>query len=194
MTQYTDSASLNGLTLTSKYFCTAKSVSAEAGSVNGAVYYAGSVTPGAQAQVSGTISSSANGLFTVTPSSGVTTQYQVLGSTQDGKNLIFEPAQGAGSNTGPYFVLANNGIAPSGKLDNKSTNNYDKPVCFAAGTLIRTVRGQIAVEHLQVGDTVVTASGTCRRIVWTGSTRIHAARHPRAVEVNPVVISRGAPV
>lgn len=39
-----------------------------------------------------------------------------------------------------------------------------QPVCFTTSTLIRTARGEVAVEDLIVGDLAVTASGTLRPI------------------------------
>jgi hypothetical protein len=40
--------------------------------------------------------------------------------------------------------------------------------CFAAGTLITTTKGEIAVEDLMVGDIVVTADGAEETITWLG--------------------------
>ncbi len=42
------------------------------------------------------------------------------------------------------------------------------PVCFAAGTLIRTPAGDVAVETLKAGDLVLTASGDVRPVKWIG--------------------------
>jgi hypothetical protein len=42
-------------------------------------------------------------------------------------------------------------------------------ICYAAGTLIATPRGEVAVQHLAVGDTVLTVSGAVQSIVWIGT-------------------------
>lgn len=41
-------------------------------------------------------------------------------------------------------------------------------VCFCSGTLIRTTKGDVAVEDLRVGDTVITAYDRRRPIKWIG--------------------------
>ena len=65
-------------------------------------------------------------------------------------------------------------------------------VCYCAGTLIRTARGEIAVEHLAVGDLAVTASGETRPIRWIGhqTHRPQGAMRPRSLW--PVRVAAGA--
>ena len=66
------------------------------------------------------------------------------------------------------------------------------PVCFCAGTLIRTPYGNIPVEALKVGDFVVTASGAHRPIRWLGSRMTYCRRHPRPHECMPIYIAAHA--
>ena len=66
------------------------------------------------------------------------------------------------------------------------------PICFAAGTLILTETGEVAVENLKIGDKVVTASGTIRQVVWLGRRTIDCTRHETPRTVWPVRILRDA--
>jgi ELWxxDGT repeat protein len=53
------------------------------------------------------------------------------------------------------------------------------PVCFCRGTLIRTDRGEVAVEALAVDDRVETASGALKPIRWIGFGRDLVTRRGR---------------
>jgi hypothetical protein len=59
--------------------------------------------------------------------------------------------------------------------------------CFAAGTCIRTRRGEVAVEALRIGDAVVLA-GSRRHapVCWLGHRRVDCRRHPKPWNVWPV--------
>ncbi len=65
--------------------------------------------------------------------------------------------------------------------------------CFALGTRIATGRGEIAVEALRAGDTVVgQVGGQPRRVVWVGRRTVEVAHHPRPWDVAPVRVRADA--
>ncbi len=67
--------------------------------------------------------------------------------------------------------------------------------CFAAGTKILTIRGEVAVEDIVVGDTVITvrADGPeTRKVVWTGRRGVDISEHPEPALVRPIRILAGA--
>ena len=67
--------------------------------------------------------------------------------------------------------------------------------CFAAGTRILTLHGEVAVEDLRAGDLVVTVSGKgspIKPVAWVGCRDVEIASHPRADLVRPVIIRAGA--
>jgi len=87
-----------------------------------------------------------------------------------------------------YFVLSNNPDYTIGQTVAFSSTAFP---CFLRGTLIRTPKGDVAVENLQVGDLVITSSGAPRPIRWIGHRDIEVAglRYPRALY--PVRIAAG---
>lgn len=60
-------------------------------------------------------------------------------------------------------------------------------VCFRAGTLIATQKGEVAVEHLCSGDMVLTMDHGYQPIQWIGSTTVAGIGN-----LAPVLIRRGA--
>ncbi|PTQ74930.1 Hint domain-containing protein [Celeribacter persicus] len=60
-------------------------------------------------------------------------------------------------------------------------------ICFVAGTLIATRLGQMPVEHLKVGDSVLTRDNGFQTIRWIGSTERRAVG-----KVAPIRIARDA--
>jgi len=63
------------------------------------------------------------------------------------------------------------------------------PPCYAQGTLIRTTRGDVAVEALAVGDVVICAAGHTRPIIWIGHRDVACAVHPTPEAVWPIRIA-----
>lgn len=66
------------------------------------------------------------------------------------------------------------------------------PVCFAAGTAIRTVTGDMPVENLRAGDTVLDWFGVAHEVVWAGAKRLPLPAGSRFDKWRPVRIAAGA--
>ncbi len=108
----------------------------------------------------------------------------VPGSTAAGTNrFVFSNVQLFGTGDPNRTTFADDG--------NQTLGAY-APVCFATGTLIRTRRGEIAVEALRVGDMAVTASGALRPIIWIGNREITAEGPALPFHQQPVRVSAGA--
>lgn len=83
-------------------------------------------------------------------------------------------------------------ITPINTTANVSAPDSPTIVCFVTGTKIRTSRGEVAVEDLQVGDHAVTASGTLRPITWIGHREIIAKSGSLTFNQQPVRVRAGA--
>jgi hypothetical protein len=97
-----------------------------------------------------------------------------------------------------YANLTNPLAASDGQIFiNSSTNNVVTdnitvgPPCFLAGTRIATPRGEVPVERLVAGDTLLTNSGAAQSIVWIGTGRVLATRGRRNA-ATPVIVRKGA--
>ena len=64
-------------------------------------------------------------------------------------------------------------------------------VCFAPGTMIWTPDGEIAVEHLQRGDLVITTGGRAVAVSWLGRQAV-STRFGNPLRVLPIRIRCGA--
>ena len=64
-------------------------------------------------------------------------------------------------------------------------------VCFARGTQIATPAGEMPVEQLSVGDTVLTAKGQAQPVVWIGIGRVLVTPGRRSA-ATPVIVRRNA--
>ncbi|UYW29644.1 Hint domain-containing protein [Methylorubrum extorquens] len=120
---------------------------------------------------------------------GVQTGYQ----TGDAATIALDPNQSLNGTLvistsvvtpGQQFTLPNN--TP------QTFSNLQQAPCFTTGTLIRTARGEVAVEDLRVGDLAVTASGTLRPITWIGNRALDAKGEALPHNEQPVRIRAGA--
>jgi hypothetical protein len=64
--------------------------------------------------------------------------------------------------------------------------------CFASGTRLRAMSGDVAVEQLAVGDVMLTHAGIGRPIRWIGRRVIDLRDHPRPRDVQPVRVAAHA--
>ena len=106
-----------------------------------------------------------------------------------------DPSDPYGSN---YAILSDTSLTAADATTTYSTSFSNtnptaySPPCFAAGTMIATPDGDVAVEAIKVGDLVTTLSGAARPVIWTGARHVDIARHPRPETVRPVRIAAGA--
>ena len=124
-------------------------------------------------------------------SSNGTDQLTVYASNLDNPNQIVFTENPDG--TGSAYIASNTQLVEGGTETFSETNLGDyTPVCFTTGTRIRTTRGEVAVEHLQAGDIVMTATGTARPVIWIGSREIVAESGALAFNQQPVRVRAGA--
>jgi hypothetical protein len=97
-----------------------------------------------------------------------------------------DPTNGGADANRTISWVVNDGAADSAAADSSLTT-----LCFCAGTGIATPRGEVAVQSLAVGDTVLTASGTPRKIIWIGVGRVRVTRGRRSA-ATPVIVHKGA--
>jgi hypothetical protein len=64
--------------------------------------------------------------------------------------------------------------------------------CYVPGTRIATPSGEMAVEDLQIGDLVATASGVAKPVKWIGRRGYSAAAVAEFANLRPVLIRAGA--
>jgi hypothetical protein len=122
----------------------------------------------------------------ITDLTSTTPQIVTLGSgnvlTADNLDITF-----AGAPMGDQFTLA-----PDTRGGTYITS--DMP-CFAAGTRILGLHGEILVEDIAVGDELVTmreGGQVTQKVIWTGRRAINIRRHPQPDLVRPIRITAGA--
>ncbi len=135
---------------------------------------------------------------------------KVLGWNSDSILLSFASAVGLNSNDsklpGGDIVISTEDMShQQGSLPKNTAftttgtapviNGTKVPVeapCFAAGTHLATPGGEVAVEHLKAGDTVLTADGREQAVVWIGTRHVACHAHPKPEKIYPVRVRAGA--
>ena len=100
-----------------------------------------------------------------------------------------------GSPAGSLVLAGVDFLAASFRIDAGSGGavlSTDAAPCFAAGTRVATLGGEMAVEALRPGDAVLTVEGRVMRVRWVGHRRVACRHHPRPWDVQPVRIGAGA--
>lgn len=80
----------------------------------------------------------------------------------------------------------------SGEMVTVTFSEIERVICFARGTLIRTARGEVAVEELRLGDMVQTADRGFQPLRWLAARRLSAADLAAAPHLRPIRIRAGA--
>ncbi|HEX3573272.1 MAG TPA: Hint domain-containing protein, partial [Rhodopila sp.] len=81
-------------------------------------------------------------------------------------------------------------IKDGASTSSAATSSVDV-ICFCPGTLIGTPTGQVQVEKLQPGDTVLTAHNGPRTVKWIGHGKVLASRGKRTA-ATPVIVRKDA--
>jgi len=124
-------------------------------------------------------------------------QFVITGGTlsnigvANGNTLTFSDA-GTGAGAGGVDSIIFSSTISAGSFGIVNGNTVQAVACFAEGTRIRTPNGDVPVEHLHVGDHVLTADGAREPIVWLGQRAIDCHAHPAPETVWPVRVRAGA--
>jgi hypothetical protein len=134
-----------------------------------------------------------------------TTQDFGISNWQNGDELIIANGQTVssalwlGSGTlevftdGPNYFFSNVSLAAGMTPIFSTTADSVTLSCFATGTHVSTLTGEVAVENLREGDLIQVVTGRGHEpIVWIGHRRVDCRHHPRPEWVWPVRVSAGA--
>ena len=112
-------------------------------------------------------------------------------ATVTASNLTFNNVS-ATAGSGAYDANFNQTNGQAYQISNDQSVRAAQVTCYTSGTQIRTDRGDVAVEELQVGDVAVTSIGAHRPICWLGHRTIDCRSHSYQLDVMPVRISAHA--
>jgi autotransporter-associated beta strand protein len=127
-----------------------------------------------------------NGTLTLTGTASVATYQTALESVAYSSSQA-DPSLGHTHTSRTLTWIVNDGVAVS----NTGTSAVNV-TCYGRGTRILTDRGEVAVEDLRAGNSVVTHNGSVRPIQWVGRRRVDLRRHPAPELARPIVIRANA--
>jgi hypothetical protein len=88
-------------------------------------------------------------------------------------------------------------IACSDRTPVRAPNERPSVICFTPGTRLRTDRGEVAIEDLDIGDRLLTRDDGAQDVIWSGHRRMSGARlfalpdqRPIRLRVNALGIDR----
>jgi len=88
-------------------------------------------------------------------------------------------------------------IACSDRSPVRAPNERPSVICFTPGTRLRTERGEVAIEDLEIGDRLLTRDDGAQEVLWSGHRRMSGARlfalpdqRPIRLRVNALGIDR----
>ena len=123
---------------------------------------------------------------------------EILGKTITSANLHAGNTLALGFSGGAVNVQLFLGDNFTGKFFHSAvtgTNSFitvDTSPCYLAGTRIRTDRGAMLVEDLQIGDCVITLDGTAKPIEWIGRRAFSSAFAAGNRDVIPILFKQGS--
>ena len=158
-------------------------------------------SPGTGGSVSSKITGFLKVTYELTMPDGSTQQQQGVLIQMGNGDMFFRPSADHMADWNAITSLSSVRIVQAEPLPNTTyvANRSFSPsvhdiaiVCFAAGTLILTPRGEIPVETLVPGDLVITRDNGPRPLRWTGRRTIGAAALRARPKLRPVRIAAGA--
>ncbi|MCB2129294.1 MAG: Hint domain-containing protein [Rhodobacteraceae bacterium] len=80
----------------------------------------------------------------------------------------------------------------AGTLEFKNIERIETNVpCFTPGTMIATLKGEMAVENLKVGDRIVTRDNGIQEIRWIGRRELRHAELAAKTNLRPILLRQG---
>jgi Hint domain len=115
------------------------------------------------------------------------------GQSDSGLTVSFDTSvEGQFTETVTLMATGTNSSGFSGALTPDILTITGTVACFASGTRLATLEGEVAVEDLAVGDELRTTLGGSGEIVWIGTRTVDCARHPEPETVWPIRVAAGA--